>query len=200
MYHCVHFFSKSSMKCFLPPRSINPKHSISCASWSLACASWSVVSSTIFRSCRRGGDRYITCLPASSKGTTTTPGQLPGLREITCWYQIINKGLVRKKKLALFYLFFCDRMMSDNCSTLPETKRVPQPVNGLEGKGLRFLVEVAFLKTGFCERCKDCFNRSLAAQRKCGCLHGVENHDVSIKIPSRLPRKWFPQKDLTTGN
>ena len=32
--------------------------------WSFACASSSVVSSTILRSCRSGGERYITCLPA----------------------------------------------------------------------------------------------------------------------------------------
>lgn len=56
------------------------------------------------------------------------------------------KGLVRKKNLALFYLFFCERMMSNNCSTLPETKRVPQPVNGLEGKGVAFFGRSGLLK------------------------------------------------------
>ena len=44
---------------------IQPSRSLSLALWSFACASSSVVSSTIFCSCRSGGERYMTCLPAS---------------------------------------------------------------------------------------------------------------------------------------
>ena len=52
---------------------IQQSRPLSRALWSFACASSSVVSSTIFCSCRSGGERYITCLPASRRSHPDLP-------------------------------------------------------------------------------------------------------------------------------
>ena len=173
------------MKCFLPPSSMNPKnipYPVPHGPWRVHHGPWylprffvlvgevEIDTSLACRPCRREQQLLRASCLAPSRGYLLIPNKY--------------KGSVSEKKT---WPFFCKRMMSNNCSTLPETKRVSQPLNGLGGQGLRFWSSVAFLKTGFCERCKDCFNRSLAA-RKRGGLQGVENHDFSMEIPSRLPK------------
>ena len=147
MYHCVHLFSKSSMKCFLPPSSMSPKnilYPVPHGPWRVHHGPWYLPQSFVLVG-EVEIDTSLACRPCRREQQLPPASCLAPSRG----YLIPNKykglvGLGEEKKTWPY--FSVKRMMSNNCSTLPETKRMPQPVNGLEGKGVAFFGRSGLLK------------------------------------------------------
>lgn len=166
------------MKCFLPPSSKNPKN----IQYSVPHGPWRV----------HHGPWYL-------------PRFFVLVEEVAIDTSLACRPRRREQQLLWASCLAPSRgyLMSNNCSTLPETKRVPQPLNGLRGKGLRFLVFSGLLKDWLLWALQGLLQPVLGGKETWRPSRRGKTHGFSMEIPSRLPWKWFPQNDeknYSTGN